>query len=356
MKNLISQLLDSSTGIIPYDEFKDICDNYEGQYFDAKSLWDFRELVKDNTTKQQLRNKIRNDISKDISGFANTNGGIIAYGVKEDKENRLVEIESEGVSDNIISGTLMTWFSRIVGDVTDPPVQSFCIKKIDHLKNKDECYYLIVIDDSEFAPHQALDKKYYGRFDDQTIALPDKYVRDIMNRQILGKPKLEVNFHATISPPNISPPRPINMLISVKAMTTNEIVIRNCCLIEIFNRNVVEIRTPNSPSMHRRVHTPGRVSLYQNCSFVYPEDEYIFHKIDIELKGGNDGIEDFIEFKFVSTNSRIIKKLYRIVSNGLGYVSLFDESCDLNDSESYLWHYQSEGPRDQCDYFVDWIE
>lgn len=128
------------------------------------------------------------ELSKDVSAFANSVGGIIIYGVREDKERGVVEID-EGVSETEIS---KEWLEHEIDGNVRPRIPDLIIHVI-RLPNRqnDRVAYVVVIPES-YTVHQAADRRYYKRYNFQKVPMEDYEVRVFMNRS--RHPRMELQL------------------------------------------------------------------------------------------------------------------------------------------------------------------
>lgn len=127
---------------------------------------------------------VKNQISKDVSAFANSAGGTIVYGMTE--ANHL-----PGAIDGI-SPTQVTreWLDQVINSRIQRRIDGIRINQI--LLAGGNVVYVVVIPQSDRAPHMASDHRYYKRFEFQSVAMEDYEVRDIANRAI--GPRLSVTM------------------------------------------------------------------------------------------------------------------------------------------------------------------
>ncbi|MBT2163515.1 AlbA family DNA-binding domain-containing protein [Zobellia barbeyronii] len=121
------------------------------------------------------QNNKTTEISKDVSSLANSDGGIIIYGIAEDNNNHLPK-EISPVDRNQYSNE---WLEQIIQSKIRPRLNDFKIHPIDI--DTENVVYVVQINKSNTA-HQADDKRYYKRFNFQSTAMYDYEVRDILNR------------------------------------------------------------------------------------------------------------------------------------------------------------------------------
>lgn len=126
--------------------------------------------------------KKRTEITKDVSAFANSDGGIIVYGVSEE-DHRPKEISP-------IDGRIYTkeWLENVI-QLIQPRIEGILIYpiRIDDIGNS---IYVVKIPRSGNAPHMARDKRYYKRFNFKSEPMEDYEVKDLYNRSVT--PDLEI--------------------------------------------------------------------------------------------------------------------------------------------------------------------
>jgi len=119
------------------------------------------------------------EITKDVSSFANSNGGILIYGISEDESNK----HWPGKIDPINRKTITReWLEQIINSKIRPRISGLNIYVVIMPGNSDEVVYILEIPKGNTA-HQADDKKYYRRHNFMVEPLFDHEIRDIMGRQ-----------------------------------------------------------------------------------------------------------------------------------------------------------------------------
>ena len=126
----------------------------------------------------QRNDKKTNEISKDVSAFANSDGGTIIYGIKEDQINRHLPDSIDPINRNEIS---KEWLEQIIQSKVRPRINGIIIHSVTVEENTDNVVYVVEIPKSNTA-HQANDKKYYKRFNFNSEPMYDYEIRDILNR------------------------------------------------------------------------------------------------------------------------------------------------------------------------------
>jgi len=128
----------------------------------------------------------RHEISKDISSFANSDGGIIIYGIAEKDNFPLVG--DVGVDHTKFSRETL---ENIISSNISPRIDGIRIFPIPI--SETTSIYVVEIPRSDRAPHQAKDKKYYKRFNFKSEAMEDYEINDVRNRQIAVLPLMNIS-------------------------------------------------------------------------------------------------------------------------------------------------------------------
>lgn len=127
------------------------------------------------------------ELACDVSSFANSDGGILIYGVQE--KDYLPISRDEGVDhvkynrerlENIIS-------SRISPRLDDVRITQIPLTEARSI-------YVIAIGKSFRGPHQAPDKRYYKRFNFKREPLEDYEINDLRTRRQVVRPLIEIGI------------------------------------------------------------------------------------------------------------------------------------------------------------------
>jgi hypothetical protein len=129
------------------------------------------------------------EISKDVSAFANSDGGVLIYGVQEDRSTHL-PVSIDGVDSKIFSHE---WIENIIKSNITPIIPDLKIEPIKITGKSNLVIYSILIPKSHRTPHQAKDKKYYKRYNFKSEAMEDYEINDIRNRRQIIPPLVNIS-------------------------------------------------------------------------------------------------------------------------------------------------------------------
>ncbi len=131
----------------------------------------------DALAKTDLKKK---EISKDVSAFANSDGGIIIYGIAEYNDLNKSHLP-EKIDPVSRKNFPKEWLEQIINTNIFPRIPNVNITPIKINNSDDEVAYIVEIPKSNTA-HQANDKRYYKRFNFESVAMYDYEIKDILNR------------------------------------------------------------------------------------------------------------------------------------------------------------------------------
>ncbi|RKR09844.1 putative DNA-binding protein [Flavobacterium sp. 90] len=167
----------------------------------------------------------KNEISKDVSAFANSDGGIIIYGIKEYDEldkNHLPE-KIQPIDGNEYS---KEWLEQIINSTISPKIHGVIITPIQTANIKDNLVIYVVEIPKSTTAHQMKDKRYYRRYNFQSIPMDDWEIKDIINRTT--QTKFEIYFETTPNKKILEkwPPLPPKIKIDIWVYNSGNKVIK----------------------------------------------------------------------------------------------------------------------------------
>ena len=118
----------------------------------------------------------KKELSKDVSSFANSAGGIIIYGITEN--NHVAE------SPSFIDGNKFTkeWIEQVIHSNIHRKVDGILIIPVRFNNDASKTVYVIKIPESSQAPHMASDNRYYKRNNFESVPMEEYEVRNLYNR------------------------------------------------------------------------------------------------------------------------------------------------------------------------------
>jgi len=131
-------------------------------------------------------NEKRAEIAKDVSAFANSDGGIIVYGITE---------ENHVASDfSFIDGNEYTkeWLERVINDGIQRRILGIQISPIRVNGDIKQTVYVVKIPRSANAPHMCVKRHiYYRRYNFESVPMEDYEIRDLYNRIFIPRIKID---------------------------------------------------------------------------------------------------------------------------------------------------------------------
>jgi hypothetical protein len=135
--------------------------------------------VLDYKSREALRNTDRNkdELSKDVSAFANSAGGTLIYGVDETDH---IPTGIRGVDPAV---TTREWLEQVINSRIERRVDGIRINPVAlNTIDPDHVTYVVSIPQSRRAPHMAADHRFYKRFNFECVAMEEYEVRDVSRR------------------------------------------------------------------------------------------------------------------------------------------------------------------------------
>ena len=123
----------------------------------------------------------KKEISKDVAAFANSDGGIIIYGIEEKNH--------KAFAFSFIDGNEFTkeWLEQIISSSISRNIPDIKIYPIRNESNISESVYVVQVPSSIEAPHMSRDKKYYKRYNFESVAMEEYEVRQLYGRKVQSK-------------------------------------------------------------------------------------------------------------------------------------------------------------------------
>jgi hypothetical protein len=133
----------------------------------------------------------KRELSKDVSAFANSAGGTLIYGIVEDQETHVASDLDDGFDPTEIS---KEWLEQVINSNIQPRLSGVMIRAVDLITHRPgNVAYVVTVPKSSTA-HQAADKRYYKRFNFESVPMEDYEVRDVMQRTSAPSVSIELEI------------------------------------------------------------------------------------------------------------------------------------------------------------------
>jgi hypothetical protein len=128
------------------------------------------------------------EISKDVSALANSAGGVLIYGIIE--EGHIPSRIDEGFDPAQVT---KEWLEQVINLRIQRRIEGVVINPVNLLStHPGRVAYVVVVPQSTRAPHQASDKRFYKRFNFESVPMEEYEVRDVSRRAEV--PQLSIIF------------------------------------------------------------------------------------------------------------------------------------------------------------------
>lgn len=122
----------------------------------------------------------KNEISKDVSAYANSAGGTIVYGIREN--GHVPTAIDVGYDPDDIG---KEWLDQVINSRIHRRIDGVRINQIQLSGSRaGKVIYVVSIPRSTRAPHMASDKRFYKRFNFESVPMEEYEVRDVSRRLI----------------------------------------------------------------------------------------------------------------------------------------------------------------------------
>lgn len=143
---------------------------------------------------------VKSNMSKAISAFANSGGGTLVFGLLNPSKDW--QVDDGGIDLAVKKPSTREWLEDIIPTLVDFPLNSFNVYVVQRKGKKSQIaegrgVFIIEILDSEQAPHQATDNRYYVRVGGKSRPIGHRLVADIFGRR--SYPKIQLEFTAKSS-------------------------------------------------------------------------------------------------------------------------------------------------------------
>lgn len=212
----------------------------------------------------------KTDLSKDVSAFANSAGGVLIYGVVEN--NHLPVAIDTGYDPYDVT---REWLEQVINSTIQRRIDGIKIKQIElRTSNPGKVIYVVSVPQSKRAPHMAEDHIFYKRYNYQSIPMEEYEVRDVARREeapdltmqlYIPQPVEQLSFPEDGQSSN---PFAINAIIQNKSATPAMYYIARIALdkrLNVLSSGEFQIHEGNLLIESENERTPV-IFMYANCS------------------------------------------------------------------------------------------
>jgi hypothetical protein len=221
----------------------------------------------------------KKEISKDVSAFANSAGGIIVYGMIEN--GHLPDAIDVGFDPSVTS---KEWLEQVINSSIQQRIDGIIINPIEI--SIDKVAYVVYIPQSLRAPHQAIDKKFYKRYNFQSIAMEEYEIRDVSRRN--DSPNLKLKFYITVDNdfihliPNIinDSPTPAEYVV-INIFIDSNLSLSNVPSNTQIQEQMLNVNGQQSSFMHLQINwgSPSHIPIFQGVSFKLFEQPLVIQSL-----------------------------------------------------------------------------
>lgn len=118
----------------------------------------------------------KKELAKDVSAFANSDGGIIIYGIEENNHiaSSIVAVDGNSITKEWLEQVINTNINRRISDIIITPIRM--------QGNIASTVYVVNIPRSLDSPHMTSEKRFYKRFNFESVPMEEYEIRDLYNR------------------------------------------------------------------------------------------------------------------------------------------------------------------------------
>jgi len=225
----------------------------------------------------------KREIAKHVSAFANSDGGIIIYGI--------IENNHRPESFDFIDGNLYNkeWLENVIDGNIQQRIQDIEIIPIRFDQDLQKTVYIIKIPRSQNAPHISSEKIYYRRFNFKSVPMEEYEVRLLYSRVSLA----EMDFHSVISMDEGTVNDENGEICIKREIHIHVINVGNTlekhCKIEVSFQNITNLGIGFSYDQNSNIsHKISRDKVYvisaYNDSPIFPEEEYRILKFRLTIR------------------------------------------------------------------------
>ena len=134
------------------------------------------------------------EVTKDVSSFANSSGGLLIYGIAEGVgPDKHVPVALSPIDRTVLSKERL---EHLIGNI-QPRISNIEIVPIPLSSDSNDVAFVVIVPAGTTA-HQCTDKRYYRRYNFEAVPMEDYEIRDVMNRRSLPKIHLQAEIKFSV--------------------------------------------------------------------------------------------------------------------------------------------------------------
>jgi hypothetical protein len=249
----------------------------------------------------------KEEIAKDVSAFANSDGGILLYGI--------IEKNHKADSVDFIDGNLFNkeWLELIITTNISRRIDGIKIFPVRFNNEISKTVYVIKIPISFSAPHMVNKKKqYYKRFNFMAVQMEEYEVRQVYQRKESVKLDFGNSSYMMLNSKTIVADRFINLNIKVSIKNTGNNLAKEYKVVAIFPEHMkVRVETHAINEYNSAIGDSGTYEFSNTKSvIVYPSESVCVLDFNIKMEFENVHNEgSVIELKLYYNNELVLGRL-----------------------------------------------
>ena len=242
----------------------------------------------------KMTDSSKNEIAKDVSAFANSDGGIIIYGIQE--------IDHKASNYSYIDGNLFTkeWLDQVISSRIQRRIEGLIIDPIRIGEKIDQSIYVVKIPRSYNTPHMTSNKKYYKRHNFQSIEMEEYEIRDLYSRHSKTKlsicePTFNLIPRMTAEGKHIE----LGMIIAINIENLGNIIEKDFKLEIGIPRQINSVSSTHGPILPGIIRNENDYSIFNvpNPSPIFQNERTCLCKLNLKIT--KDSINDFLSKKII---------------------------------------------------------
>jgi predicted HTH transcriptional regulator len=224
----------------------------------------------------------KKELSKDISAFANSDGGVIFYGIEENNHT--------AASISFTDGTTITkeWVENVISTNIHRKIDDLLIYPIRFDGDITKTVYVLNIPASPSAPHMAKDKRFYRRSNFQSVQMEEYEVRNTYLRRQNSKLMIVETQITTESFENL-----IDAGIYKLCFTLNLLIKNVGNFPADYYKALIILNKIDAVTIRKNLWSSSDITLFENkwhlsstkTPVLFPDEVYSAITVDLEIVG-----------------------------------------------------------------------